>query len=669
MDRVLRGTPHGEPSFEEVFNLSLDLLCIGGLDGYFKRVNSAFEAAFGYSTDELLSRPFLEFVHPEDRARSQKALERLLRGEDVIRFENRNLRADGSTLWLEWSARPVAGEPLFYGAGHDVTDRKCSENQLSALRRVAALVASEPSPDEVFGAVAEEGGGLLGVENTLVFRYEPTGNATLVAIGGEADVGAPVGTEVSLEGESIAARVHRTGLPARFDDYANAPGSVAALARQAGIRSAVGSPILVEGRLWGAMVAVSRRVEPLAVETESHIGEFTQLVATAISNAEARAELRLLAEEQAALRRVATLVARGASPKDVFDAVATEAAAVLGVERAALLRYEPDGHATALAHRTQDGNAIPVGTRVPVEGGNVAAEVLRTGRFARIDDIAGKSGPLAALLQEWGVRSTAGVPLVVDGALWGVMGIGSMREEPLPADLEERMAQFAELVETAIANADGREQLTASRARVVATADEARRRIERDLHDGAQQRLIALGLQVRGAQADVPSELGQLGARLEEVAVEIEDVLEELQEMARGIHPTVLSRGGLVPALKTLARRSSVPVELDLRTAGRLPEPIEVGAYYVVSEALTNAAKHARAGSVTVEVEAVDGVLRVCVRDDGVGGADLARGSGLVGLKDRAEALGGQIALESSPTAGTAVCVELPLTGAPPFSS
>ena len=206
--------------------------------------------------------------------------------------------------------------------------------------------------------------------------------------------------------------------------------------------------------------------------------------------------------------------------------------------------------------------------------------------------------------------------------MWGGISVVSTGDESPPPGTEERLGGFAELVGTAIANAASQVELRASRARVVATADETRRRIERDLHDGAQQRLISVALQLRGAQAAVPPELH---ATLEEIVVQIEDALEELQEMARGIHPTVLSRGGLAPALKTLARRSSVPVELDLRAEGRLPEPIEVGAYYVVSEALTNAAKHARAESVTVEVEALDGVLRVCVRDDGVGGADLTR--------------------------------------------
>jgi PAS domain S-box-containing protein len=659
MDRVLRGAPRWEPSFEEVFNLSLDLLCIGGLDGYFKRVNPAVEAAFGYSSDELLSRPFLEFVHPGDRARSQRALEGLLRGEEVVRLENRNLRADGSILWLEWSARPVAGEPLFYGAGHDVTDRKRSEAQLAALRRVAALVASEPSPDEVFGSVAEEVVRLMGVDNTLVFRYEAEDSATLVAVGGEADVGVRVGTQVPLDGENVAARVHLTGLPARFDDYANAPGSIAALARNVGIRSAVGSPILVEGRLWGAMVALSRQLEPLPVEAESQIGEFTQLVATAISNAEARAEVRLLAEEQAALRRVATLVAHGASPKDVFDAVATEAAAVLDVDRLVLLRYEPDGHVTALAHRTQDGNAIPVGTRVPVEGENVPAAVLRTGRPARIDDMERATGPVAELSKERGVRSTAGVPLVVDGALWGVMGIGSMGEEPAPADLEERMAQFAELVETAIANADSREQLTASRARVLAAGDEARRRVVRDLHDGAQQRLVHTILTLKSARHALLEGEEAPDSFLAEALAQTEQANIELRELAHGILPSVLSRGGLRPGVDALVSHTNLPVTVDVSDE-RFPAGIEASAYFVVAEALTNVVKHSRAKRAEVKASAENGILHVEVSDDGVGGA-VPDGPGLVGLDDRVAAAGGRLRVESPRGGGTQVSADLPL--------
>jgi signal transduction histidine kinase len=206
-----------------------------------------------------------------------------------------------------------------------------------------------------------------------------------------------------------------------------------------------------------------------------------------------------------------------------------------------------------------------------------------------------------------------------------------------------------------------RDELRASRARIVATADETRRRIERDLHDGAQQHLVSLALQLRAAQAAVPPELTELDAELDGVAAGLSDVQEELREFARGIHPAILAEGGLGPALRALARRSKLPVQVDVRTARRLPEPLEVGAYYVVSEALANVAKHARASAVDVDVDAHGGRLNVRVRDDGVGGAELGRGSGLIGLKDRVEALGGQIVVDSPPGAGTTLSAELPI--------
>jgi signal transduction histidine kinase len=231
----------------------------------------------------------------------------------------------------------------------------------------------------------------------------------------------------------------------------------------------------------------------------------------------------------------------------------------------------------------------------------------------------------------------------------------------VPPGTEARLADFTELVETAIANAESRAALAASRARIVAAADETRRAIERDLHDGAQQRLVSLGLDVRAAQAAVPPELGALEGELSRVAEGLAGVQDELREMARGIHPAMLAEGGLGPALRMLARRCPIPVRLDVRAEARLSQPIEVATYYVVSEALTNAAKHARASAVHVDVERDDGVLRVGVRDDGAGGADATQGSGLVGLKDRVEALGGSIIVRSPPGAGTTVHVELPL--------
>jgi signal transduction histidine kinase len=254
-----------------------------------------------------------------------------------------------------------------------------------------------------------------------------------------------------------------------------------------------------------------------------------------------------------------------------------------------------------------------------------------------------------------------GAPIIVEGRLWGVVSVGSKTDRLLPPETEERLGEFTELLATAIANAESHEELDASRARILATADATRRRIERDLHDGAQQQLVSLALELRAAQAAIPTEFGEHRAELSHVIDGLTGVLDGLREIALGIHPAMLAEGGLEPALKTLARRSPIPVELDVRAEGRLPEPVEVAAYYVVSEALTNAAKYARASVVHVDLQASERSLRVAVRDDGLGGADPARGSGLLGLKDRAEAIGGTISLRSPHGAGTSLQVELPL--------
>ena len=371
---------------------------------------------------------------------------------------------------------------------------------------------------------------------------------------------------------------------------------------------------------------------------------------------------RQVAAEQAALRRMAVLVAQGKSPEEVFAAVAAEAGQVLHTEHAWIGRYHQDGTLSVVAAWTGgDDLLIPIGTRISSGERNLIALVIRTGRPGRIDDYASVRGATGALIRESGIRATAGAPVSVEGRLWGVLAVASTKG-PLPAGIEARLAAFTELAATAIANAEAQAALTASRARIVAAADSARRRIERDLHDGAQQRLISLGLRLRAAQAAAPAEAGELAGQLEGAVTEVTGALEELREIARGLHPAILADSGLRPALRALARRSAVPVNLDVRVAGRLPESAEVAAYYTVAEALTNAAKHARAAAADVEVASDGGVLRVCVRDDGRGGADFGHGSGLVGLRDRVEALGGQIFLDSPRGAGTTLRVELPLT-------
>ncbi|MFJ9897942.1 nitrate- and nitrite sensing domain-containing protein [Streptomyces sp. NPDC091280] len=449
-----------------IFHLSLDLLCIAGLDGYFKRVNPAFERTLGHSAETLLSTPWLEFVHPEDRARTRAVLDRLASGVELGEFENRFLRADGTERWLQWSARPVAGEGLIYSAARDVTE--------------------------------------------------------------------------------------------------------------------------------------SRRA----------------------------------AREQAALREVATLVARGVPPHEVFSEVARQVGAVLGSGSAAVLRYGADGVATVV------GSAHSPAVEAEAAA---AAEVARTARPARV----GRS---------------VGAPIVVDDRLWGAVVAAVAGPEPLPLGIESRLADFTALVATALANADSRDQLTVSRARVVAAGDASRRRIERDLHDGVQQRIVSLQLDLRTAQSMLDDQPAELVEQLDHIAKGLDDAFTDLLQVARGIHPAILSKGGLGPALRALARRSAVPVELDLRLPpGRLPEQTEVAVYYVTSESFTNAAKHARASFVRVTARAEDDVLEVTISDDGTGGADPGHGSGLIGLVDRVEAIGGRLRVDSPPGEGTTLTVRLPL--------
>jgi signal transduction histidine kinase len=287
--------------------------------------------------------------------------------------------------------------------------------------------------------------------------------------------------------------------------------------------------------------------------------------------------------------------------------------------------------------------------------------VLRSGLPVRITDYERLAGPVARLAWEMGIHSTVGAPIVVDGAVWGAIWASSKKPEPFPDDTESRILGFAQLAATAISNAVSRSQLAASRARVVAAADETRRRIERDLHDGVQQRLVSLALELRYAEEGVPPDQTELKRDLARFAGGLTDALDEVRELARGIHPAILSEGGLGPALKALARRSAVPVELEVDLATQLPERVEVASYFVVSEALANAAKHARASVAHVSVETAGSLLHVSIRDDGLGGADPARGSGLIGLTDRVQALGGTLTVLSPPGQGTTVRVELPV--------
>jgi PAS domain S-box-containing protein len=501
-----------ERTAERILDLSVDLLGIAGLDGYLKRVNPAFERTLGYSSEELLSRPYLDFVHPEDRQRTSEALDALGRGEELVQFENRHVCLDGSERWLEWIARPVPVEGLVYAAARDVTDRRRAEDE---LRRAQKMVEAS------------------------------------------------------------------------------------------------------------------------------------------------RDKLRILADEQAALRRVATLVASGTAPAKVFAAVAEEVARLFGADDAVIVRLDPDGAATVVAILGDHPSDVLVGSRWTLDLG-LAGEVLRTGRTVRRDGYVDYPGKFADVIREMGIQSSVATPIVVEGRLWGALGIGS-RIGSLPADAEQRIVDFTELIATAIANAESRAELIASRARVVAAADETRRRIERDLHDGTQQRLVSLALALRSVETKVPPELDEVRAQLAQAESGLAGAIKDLQEISRGIHPGILSKGGLGSALNSLARRAGVPVALEIGDYGRLPDRVEVAAYYIVSEGLANAAKHAQASVIHVELTVDDLILKVAIRDDGVGGADPQGGSGLIGLRDRVEALGGTIEIASLIGQGTSLVARIPI--------
>jgi PAS domain S-box-containing protein len=474
-------------ALEALFDLALDMVFLASVDGRFTRVNPAFERTLGYTSEELVSRPFLDFVHPEDLERTRQVMTVQAAGGELHQFENRYICRDGTVRWLQWNTWPGVTEGLVVGAARDVTD--------SVIRK-----------------------------------------------------------------------------------------------------------------------------------------------------------------EQGALRRVATVVAQGGVPTDVFDAVAAEVAHLLDADLTLIGRYEPDATVTYVAA----GGSVPMprlGDRLRLGGDNLASNIVRSGRPESICYDAA-SGPIAALARTLGLRCAVGTPIVVDDRIWGAMLAGWTQHREISSEMVDRIAQFTELVAAAIANAESRGALIESRARVVAAGDDTRRRIERDLHDGAQQRLVTLVLKLRSHQPMIPADLAEL---FDDVASGLEEIQEDLRELSHGIHPAVLSESGLGPALDGLARRAPLPVNVDVRLPGRPPERVEVAIYYIVAETLTNVAKHAQASVVAVDVEAIDGVVRVSVSDDGIGGADPSRGSGLLGLRDRVDALGGTMSL-TSPSSGTSVVVELPMT-------
>jgi signal transduction histidine kinase len=648
-----------------------------------------------------------------------------------------------------------------------------------ALRRVATLVARGAPPAEVFDAVAGELGRLLEVGSSGLLRFESEHTATVVAGWGRLGEIVPVGARLPLGGANVVSEIARTGKPVRVDDFGRVgSGPIAEHARRLNTGSSTGAPLVVAGRLWGAIVvaalddgslppdaqprleqfvelvgtaianaearvelarladeqAALRRVatlvaeevpaevlfakvgeevarvlgpgieaaivprdddvpaEPVALtcpivitggvwgalvvthrdgvpfppDTERRVSQFAELVATAIANERARVELRRLAEEQAALHRVATLVAEAAPPPVVFDAVIVEVAQLLGAGLVGLMRAEGSDEVTIVANRGHDPAIVRAGMRMRLEGDSVTARVLRTGRSARIDlsrEGAGQIADLGRRVMGTGGQ-TIGAPVTVEGRRWGVMTATWRAPNQPPPDVEERLVGFGQLLGTAIANADSRHQLTASRARVLTAGDEARRRVVRDLHDGAQQRLVHTIVTLKLARRTLKQDGARAAELLAEASSHAEQSNAELRELAHGILPSVLTHGGLRAGVDAVVSRLDLPVELSI-TGRRLSPEIEASAYFIVAEALTNVVKHAQASGARVTADIDDGTLRLEVSDDGIGGADI-HGHGLLGIGDRVAALGGRMRIESPRGGGTLLTAELPLTPGSP---
>jgi len=371
----------------------------------------------------------------------------------------------------------------------------------------------------------------------------------------------------------------------------------------------------------------------------------------------AEAALHRLADEQAALRRVATAVAAENDPGRLFALVSEEVGRLLDAQTGHIFRFDPDGRAGTIAGgwAQRPEHVLPMGTRMPMDGDTAVTRVWRTGRAARMDNYDRAEGELAAQMRGYGVQAVVAAPIFLGGSLWGAVIVSTMNTGPFPDGAEQRIAYFAELAAQALANASAREELAASRARIVQAGDEERRRLERNLHDGAQQRLVSLALMLRLAARRHPED-----ADLERAGEELSQALQELRELARGIHPAVLTERGLEPAVRAVADRAPLPVELTVDLEERLPRPAEAAAYYVVSEALTNVAKYAEASYVRVHISRVEGGARITVTDDGVGGANAENGTGLRGLSDRVEALGGRLTIDSPPGAGTTLTASIP---------
>jgi signal transduction histidine kinase len=627
-------------------------ICVGDADGRIRFANAAARAALGCdSADDGLMR-----LPPAT-------------GGTVASDLDWFVRRDGSKFPVSYVSVPID-----MPTGHlavitfsDAEDRLRAERLrreheaiLVAQRRIATLVAGGAPPAEVFAAIAEQVGEVIGLPMVVVWRYESDGVGVVIGAWGELRHQFQPGSRWPLDGGAVCALLRKVGHARRVDDFANVPGTIADAQREAGIRSCAGAPIIVDGEVWGAISVLSTDPARLPDQIEYRLAGITELVATAISNSASHEERARLADEQAALRRVATLVARAVPERELFGAVIEEVGSLFGADLAGMIRYEPDVTVTPVAAWGAVGEHPTWPDPWPTGEVDPATLIARTRQAVRIDwsDV---TGTIATLLRGVGIRSSVGSPILVDGRLWGALAVHTRRPHPFPPDTESRLENFTELVATAISNIEARAEVAASRARIVEATDEERRRVVRDLHDGAQQRLVHTIITLKLAHRTLQKEDRDLPALLAEALDQAEQATAELRELAHGILPAVLTHGGLRAGVDALASRMPVPVENGV-SVGRLPAAVEATAYLVVAEALTNVAKHARARRATVAARLEHGTLRVQVGDDGIGGAR-PDGSGLLGMADRLAVLGGQLRIESPAGGGTLIAADFPLAG------
>lgn len=535
-------------------------------------------------------------------------------------------------------------------------ERRLDELQLvvdeqAALRRIATLVAAGTTEADVAAAVSSEIGGLFDAQAASVVRWE---GDTIRVIGrwrADPELSPSPGDVLSYGGDTLAARVVETAAPARVDSAADLRTKFARQRwTELGFEASIGAPIMVDGTVWGVVSAFRSQPGDTFAEGDEHrLGDFSALVAQAIVNAGAREETTALVAEQSSLRQIATLVAAGRPSAVVFDAVTAEAATLFGAANVLLLQWEgvrdevrvtaAHGAAPALYHPDPDGPTL---------------RVLETGAASHGAESSTELGP----------HDVIAAPVIANGLLFGVLTAARPRDEPFPAGAEIRLRSFADLAAQAIANERAQAELRASRARIVQTADDARRRLERNLHDGAQQRLLSVSLALRLVEQMLRSESSTAHDVLHEASSELGEAMRELRELARGLHPALLSTHGLGPALETVCARAPFPVDISgVPTDRPLPGPVEAAIYYVISESLANAAKHAVAASATVTLSCTADEVTAEIADDGIGGATFDAGSGLRGLVDRVEALGGELVVSSPQGSGTLVRATLPLSG------